>query len=301
MLNLIFLFILLLGIPKAVTRFLEEWLRDDQKRRLRERFESWWLTVPTAGNITNSAAFSANTFFFGTTNTDGSNGGLFVAYSFGRKPSTVDTNLTQAQQWSNDLATIQKGVEKYDTTENATLYSIGYYVVILIANILLCFCSLVLCRIVLREICLARRTVAVVSLLISNFFVVSIISSISLLALLVLSVPLLWLLLPFVPIVAKQSFLVFAVLGLGASFSVWAMNCVPLSVITVIAFLPSFFAIFAIFISLLLIIGRNRLHSLVSAVLLRCAEKSPFAVIGACSALIIAIISALAKLLRGTF
>jgi len=388
-LNLIFLFFCLLGISAKVTKFLEEvWLREDEKRRLREKFESWWLTVsdydrlkfalvctqsinhftdvffcgkllskkafyrcsviatsllvgslaftgllnhqflgivpwdnyhqsckvvdglanmiagsglPTKGTITNTVAYPPNAFLFGTTNEDGADGGLFVAYYFGGKVSDPNTNLTQAQQWANDLTTIREGVEKYDTTKNAAFYSIAYYIVMLIANIFLCFCSLVLCRIVLREICFTGRIVSTVSLLVSNFFVVSIISSISLLALLILSVPLLWLLLPFFPVVAKQSFLVFVILALGASFSVWGMNCVPLNAIIVIAFLPSFFAVFATCISLVLIIGRNRLHSLISAVLLRCAEKSPFAVIGACFALIIAIVSALAKLMKGTF
>jgi hypothetical protein len=388
MLNLAILIFCLLGISAAVTKFLEVWLRDGQKQRLREKFESWWFLasdydrlkfalictqafnrftdvffgeklfsqkafcrcsviatglliaslaftgllnhqllgivpwqnyhqscdvvnsladtiagsgLPAAGKITNAVVYSPNAFLFGTTNEDGAGGGLFVAYYFGKKISDANTNLTQAKKWADDLTTIRKGVEKYDTPQNAAIYSIAYYVILLIANVALCFCSLILCRIVLREICAADRIVSAVSLLISNFFVLLIISSISLLALLILSVPLLWLLLPFFPVVAKQSFLVFVILVLAASFGIWTMNCVPLNVIILIAFLPSFFAVFATFFSVVLILGRNPFHSFISAVLLRCAEKSPLLVIGAVFGLIITIIVTLANLIHGTF
>jgi len=43
MLNLAILIFCLLGISAAVTKFLEVWLRDGQKQRLREKFESWWF------------------------------------------------------------------------------------------------------------------------------------------------------------------------------------------------------------------------------------------------------------------
>jgi hypothetical protein len=396
LLNLTILIFCLLVISAAVTKFLDVWLLDDEKRRLREKFESWWLVVSdydhlkfalvctqafnrftdlffgeklfskkaffrcsviatgllvgslaftgllnhrllaivpwdnyhqscktvndladtiassglsSAGTITNHPngtmtndfTGSPTTFLFVTTNGNGDEGMLSVGYFFGKKISDLNTNLTQAQQWSNDLATIRSGVEKYDTPKDAAIYSAVYYIVLFIANVVLCFFSLVLCRIVLREICATARIVSAISLLVSNFFVVLIISTISLLVLLIFSVPLLWLLLPLSPVVAKQSFLTFVMLVFGASLGVWAMNCVPLNVIIVIAFLPSFFAVFATFFSVMLIIGRNPLHSFISAVLLRCADKSPFAVIGACFALIITIVTALAQLMRGTF
>jgi hypothetical protein len=48
-------------------------------------------------------------------------------------------------------------------------------------------------------------------------------------------------------------------------------------------------------------IAKNPFYKFISSVLLRCAEKSPEVVIGACIALVIAIVTALAQLLRGTF
>jgi hypothetical protein len=46
MYNLILLICALVGIPILVAKFLDDvWLRDEQKRQLRTRFESWWLTV----------------------------------------------------------------------------------------------------------------------------------------------------------------------------------------------------------------------------------------------------------------
>ena len=51
-LNLIFLLGCLLGIPILIAKFLDEvWLRDEQKRQLRAKFESWWLTVLVATPI----------------------------------------------------------------------------------------------------------------------------------------------------------------------------------------------------------------------------------------------------------
>jgi hypothetical protein len=48
-------------------------------------------------------------------------------------------------------------------------------------------------------------------------------------------------------------------------------------------------------------LGRNWIHSFVSAVLLRCAEKSPLLVIGGGFGTIAAIIAILVKVIRGSF
>lgn len=398
LLNLTILIICLLVISSAVTKFLEVWLLDNEKKRLREKFETWWLTVSdydrlqfalicTRGcnrfidvlfgnklfskraflrcsfiatglligslaltgllnhrlmaispwenyhqscelmrdladvigkggltnsvpatnsatgfiTITNSFINSPTTFVFISTNDSGEEGELRIGYYFGKKMSDLDTNLTQAQQWSRDLEKIQAGVEKYDTKENATIYSITYFIGLFLANVILCFFALVLARIVLREICASARIISALSLLVSNFFLVLFASSFSLFALLVCSIPVFWLLLPLAPILAKQSLLTFIPLAFGVSLGIWAINCVPLNVVVVLTFLPGFFAVFAIIVSLILIIGKNPLHRFISSVLLRCAEKSPTAVIGAFIALIIAIVTALAQLLRGTF
>lgn len=398
LLNLAIFILCLLIISAAVTRFLEVWLLDDQKKRLREKFELWWLIVsdldqlklalactqayncfndsifgdklfskkaffrcsvisgglltgslaltgvlnhrlmaivpwenyhqscgivssmadyicnsgltnssPSTNSksgfitVTNSFVSSPTTFVFISTNTGGDESGLSVRYFFGEKMSDLNTNLTQAQQWSKDLATLRAGVEKYDTAENAAIYSILYFLGLILANALLCFLALVLSRIVLREICASARVVSALSLLVSNFFLVFFVSSFSLIVLLVFSIPLFWLLIPLAPIVADTSFQTFVLLIFGASLGIWAINCVPLNVIIVTTFLPGLFTVFAMIASLIFIIGRNPLHKFISSVLLRCAEKSPTTVIGACIALIIAIVTALAQLLRGTF
>jgi hypothetical protein len=251
--------------------------------------------------ITNSFVSSPTTFIFISTNASGNEGELRIGYYFGKKMSDLDTNLTQAEQWSKDLERINAGVEKYDTKENAAIYSVAYFVGIFLTNGILCFMALVLARIVLREICASARIISALSLLVSNFVLMLFASSFSLLALLVFSIPIFWLLFPLAPIVANQSFLTFVPLVFGASLGIWAINCVPLNVVVILTFLPSLFAVLVTIISLILMIAKNPFYKFISSVLLRCAEKSPEVVIGACIALVIAIVTALAQLLRGTF
>ncbi len=276
-------------------------LADLMANNERPLLDSVTNSATRSSTFTNQLAGFPTIFIFVSTNSSGDDGTVLVSYSFGKKSSDLDTNLTQAQQWSKDLATIRTGVEKYNTAEYATLYSIGYFTVLISANVALCFLATVLSRIILREICASARVVSTLSLLISNFFSTFFVSSFFLIALLGFSIPVSWLLLPLFPIIAKQSLLTFILVVYGASFGIWAINYVPLNVIIVITFLPSIFAIFATFISFVLIIGRNFLHKFVSSVLLRCAEKSPITVIGACFALLIAIVTALTQLMRGSF
>jgi hypothetical protein len=235
------------------------------------------------------------------TNSEAIHGNLVVAYYFSQHVGTNKNDVSQAQMWSNNVATIRQGIQKYNTTGHVIAYSAGYFLFLFVANVVLCFGSLVVCRVILREICATGRVVSAISLLISNFFCVLIIASVFLLLLLILSVPLFWILVPFACIVARASLAVFGITTLALSFSIWSHNCIPLNLIAVIAFLPFFFSVFATSFSLVAIIGRNRLHSLISAVLLRCAEKSPLSVIGACVGLAIAIVTALAKLIHGAF
>ncbi len=408
LLNLTILIFCLLVISTAVTNFLDAWLRDDEKRRLREKFESWWLIVsdydrlkfalictqafnhfadlffgeklfskkafyrcsviatgllagslaltgllnhrlmgimPWANyrdsckavsdyadmivssgltrngvlekpNVSVSAinvnppasdggvlpmAISALTLSSSDTNSEALQSHFTLLFYFSKHEGTNANNLSQAQILSNNVVTMRQGIQKYNTTKYIVYYSIGFYLVLFLANAALCFGSLILCRKILREICAAGRVASAISLLISNFFGLLIISSIFLLMLLIFSVPLFWIVLPFASSVAKSSFVLFTLSVLALSFAIWALNCIPLNLIAVIAFLPFFFSLFATFVSLLAMIGRNWIHSFTSDFLLRCAEKNPLLVIGAFFGLIITIIAALANLIRGTF
>src|ERR1700733_1862258 len=122
-----------------------------------------------------------------------------------------------------------------------------------------------------------------------------------LLLLLILSVPLFWIVLPFASAVAKSSFVLFTMSALALSFTIWSLNCIPLNLIAVIAFLPFLFSLFATFFSMLAMIGRNWIHSFISAVLLRCAERSPLLVIGGGFGLVLAIIVILANVMIKVF
>jgi hypothetical protein len=230
--NLIFLSGCLLGIPVLIAKYLDEaWLRDEEKRKLRARFESWWLTVvdydrlklalvctrafnrltdvifgekllskkafyrcsvlasgllvaslaiaglfnhqvlgvmpwvsyhesckavsnfadmivgsglPTNGKInktdisftatnSNSADLSSiiTAIAFSPPNPNASRGEIhgewMVAYHFYKWAGTNGMGETAAQFWSNNVVTMRKGVEKYDTTKNAAIYSAAFY------------------------------------------------------------------------------------------------------------------------------------------------------------------------------
>jgi hypothetical protein len=409
MLNLIILICCLLGIPVLITKYLDDaWVGDGKKRQLRDKFESWWITVADYDRL-KFALICTNAFksfidgFFGTklfskraffrctviasglllasltitglsdhqilgvmpwanyhdsckavsdyadmvvssgltkngvlerpnvslssinmnpsaidggtlpmaisaltmsstaTNPGDIQNNFTMLFYFSKRAGTNANNLSSAQIWSNNVATIRQGVEKYDTTKYAVGYSIGFYLALFIANAILCFASLVLCRKILDEICAVGRTTTVISLLISNFFCLLIGSSVFLLLLLILSVPLFWIVLPFASAVAESSFVIFTLSVLTLSFTIWTLNCIPLNLIAIIAFLPFFFSLFATFFSLLAMIGRNWIHSFVSNVFLKCAEKSPLLVIGGGFGTMLAIITILAKAMREVF
>jgi hypothetical protein len=256
--------------------------------------------APSGANMDSMPmTISALTMHSADTNSGALHGNVTVAFWFSKRIGTNADDLSQAQIWSNNVVDLRQGVEKYNTASNALLYSAAFFLVIFLTNVFLCFGSLIICRLILREICASGRVISTLSLLLSNFFCLLIVSSVFLLLLLVLSIPLFWLLVPFASEVAKSSLAVFSMSTLALSFSIWGLNCTPLNLIAAIAFLPFFFSLFATFFSLIAIIGRNWIHTVVSTFLLRCAERSPLTVISACLALIIATVTAVAKLIHG--
>jgi len=380
MINLVILIGVLLGVPIAIAKFYEDvWLMDSQKKRLRERFETWWLTVadydrlklalactvkfnslldkmfgdrlfskeafyecsiPSTGllfaclaivgllnnepfgvlpwknyheslhamkNMANGLApdgHDAGRMFEsldGGTNVDlWSHGYLYVEYHFARVSlNTNSEQLSPLETWSNSLAFYKDCVVEYDTPSRVVIYSVAFFIILPTLNACLCFCSLVFCRLILREIIASARWFSTFALLVTNLVLVLAVSSIVLILLTIIAVPIIWIVLPSAFVVAKQSFLTFGAAMLGSICGVWLMSSSALKIVLAIALLPSLLTIAVAGFSLIAMISRNALHSIVSAVLLRCAERSPFVLIGGSFGVIAALIACLAKLTRG--
>jgi hypothetical protein len=233
------------------------------------------------------------------TNVEDLHGQFYVGYYFAKRSDT-DSKLPPQELWSNIVASIRQSVARHNTTNNVVFYSIGYYLLLVAANIVLSFCSLVCCRVVLREICATGRPLTTVALLFTNAASVLVIASVVLLLLIMMALPLSWLLIPLARTIARKSLIIFGAMLLCASFGSWGLDCFPLKLIVIIAFLPSMFSICAALFSLATILCRNIIHAVVSALLLRCAERSPLFVIGGIFGLITVMITTIAKLIHGT-
>lgn len=123
-------------------------------------------------------AISALTMSSSSTNPENLQSHFSILFYFSKFEGTNANNLSQAQIWSNNIATIRQGIVKYNTTKYIVGYSIAFYLALFIANAVLCFVSLVLCRIILREICVVGRVASAFSLLFANFIILLIVSSI---------------------------------------------------------------------------------------------------------------------------
>lgn len=196
------------------------------------------------------------------------------------------------------LEKVKLATEKYSASTYVWIYSVLFLVILVFLNALHCFCSLVISRLILREIIAAARPYSTFCLLITNLFLVINMSSVFLLLLTILNTPIMWYFLPVIFIFAAHSFTVFLLFFFGGQIVSWIFGSPALKLVTLIAFLPFIFTFAVSAFSYMAMIWRNAFHKCVSAVLLRCAEKGPLAVIVTTSAIIASLIAGLGKLIH---
>lgn len=373
----------------AIAKFLNDvWLRDAQQKQLRQKFETWWLTVAyldklklalactiklngVVDSIFGETLFSKKAFYRCSVISTGillaslSLIGLFDHATFGIEPwqnyrksgalikvvtqsilsesafetkqkansSPRSVNIIQApltnsltftnenykfttngysganqkntanpfEDISNSIVQLEQVSDKYNTTTLVALYSVLFFLILLLLNSALCLCSLVFSRMILREIIASARPFSTLALLVTNVFLVLNISSVFLLFLTVLSIPLIWFFLPILFGLSKQSFISFVLLLSGGEVAVWIFGGADLKLVVLIAFLPSVCAIGISLFSLAAIIWRDAFHLFISAVLLRCAEKGPLTIIVGSFTFLASCVAILAKFIHWAF
>ena len=358
--------------------FKDVWLSDAQHKKLRQKFEDWWLTVVDLDKLKLALActiklnnvlnrifgdylFSRQAFW----RTSVSATGLLIASLaligllnhdiFGVKPwenyrktaeaviSTIpqlqerfadasqpslvtntlpvgsDINLfkknnpgvlitnnssimlvtnTAAANVSILLEKVKRSAVKYDTTAYCAIYSVTFIIILIFLNALLCFLSLVISRMIMREMIASARPFSTLALLATNFFLVVNVSSVFLLFLIILNTPIIWYFLPLVLFILPHSFSVYLLVIFGGELASWIFSSPALKLVAVIAFLPFIFTLTVCLFSYSAMICRNLFHKCVSSILLRCAEKGPLTVIIVTSAVIASLIAGLGGFLQ---
>ena len=367
MLNIL-IFLAAIGfISWQLAKFLQDvWLRDAQHKKLRSKFEGWWLSVADLDRLKLALActiqlngilnkifgaklFSKLAFWRVSVMASGlliaslALNGIFNHEKFGGVEPWKDykkaaegvegfipqleasyqsmpktTSITNIQQNSSHILTtnivsatntatlavidelkkVKSVTEKYNTSTYLVIYSFLFFLMLVFLNALLCFCSLVISRLILREMIAAARPFSTFCLLVTNFFLVLNMSSVFLLLLTVLDTPLIWYFLPVVFIFAAHSVTVFLLLFFGGQIVSWVFGSPALKLVTLIAMLPFIFTLIVSVFSYAAMLWRNAFHKCVSAILLRCAEKGPLTLVVAISALIASLIAGLGGLIH---
>ena len=348
----LFGFTILLCIGPLCIYLKDVWLRDAQQKRLREKFESWWLTVQDYDDLKLSLLFTIKieTMLSGVfgerllswkslyRTSLPATGLLFASLSI---VGLINHNVLGMQPWKNyhqtaelvrttipqlqatyRSAAVQQQTNAYSTKNATNLasvafttnqvamefvriletakdttnkystlgYEIAYSVLMILSlvglNGFLCFFSFAISRAILKEIVAAGRPLSTLALLVTNALFVSIISTFCLILLTVLATPLVWYFLPLVPILAKESWEVFMLVLLSGGVVSWLFASPALKVVTLIALLPCLVTMLITLLSWIALLSRKSFHRLVSAVLLRCAEKGPLLVIAGTSVLL---------------
>jgi hypothetical protein len=358
--------------------FNDVWLRDAQHKKLRQKFEDWWLTVVDLdrlklalvctiklngilNRIFGENLFSRRAFWrtsiaatgfliaslalIGFLNHDifgvkpwenykktadavmTTIPSLQAQYKESAKPSLVTNALpagadidlyrknnpgviitnnnvimlvtnTAAADFSLELEKVKQVTMKYNTTSCCAVYSVTFMVILVFLNALLCFFSLVISRLILREMIAAARPFSTLALLVTNLFLVVNVSSVFLLFLTILNTPIVWLFLPVILLILPHSFSVYVLVFFGGELASWIFSSPALKLVALIALLPFIFTLSVSMFSYTAMLWRNLFHKCVSSILLRCAEKGPLTVIVITSALVASLIGGLGKLIH---
>lgn len=212
--------------------------------------------------------------------------------------SAQESDAQKKDKEVNELMLLQKqAAERFGSTFWKAVYSVGLFIFLLGLNAGLCFCSFVFSRLMLREIILSGRFFTTVVLLVVNGFLVAIVSSFVLLVLIILSNPKLWVFLPAAYELSSDSIYWPLSMLLGGGVASWIWGEATLKIVVLIALLPCFLAFFITAFTAVAIVWRDRFKKLLSAFLLRCAEKEPLPVIMGSLALIASLLAIVSRLL----
>jgi hypothetical protein len=167
-------------------------------------------------------------------------------------------------------------------------------VTLFFVNAILFLMATVFARIILREVAKSGRLVTTFALVFTNAVILFFTSVMVLLILTVLAVPLFWLLVPYFYLLAHHSMGTVLVYLLGGALSLFFEVGSSTKVVLLITFMPGSLALVVGLISLFAIKWPKAFYFLVKNVVIRCAEKNPFVVLGVTVSFICALVTLLA-------
>jgi hypothetical protein len=192
-------------------------------------------------------------------------------------------NLPIATNTFEDLSTnlmhLHNRIANYDAAIYARIYSVGFYIVVFAVNVFMFIVSFAFGRTILREIANSRRVITTCALIFTNCFFVFVCVCALVLFLTLLAVPVFWLLVPYMYRVASDSIYLTCGFLLSTAIAILTSIGTSTKIMLFIAMLPSCFVICVSACTLCAIKWREQFHFVVKHLLIRCAEKNPFAVL----------------------
>jgi hypothetical protein len=236
-------------------------------------------------------------------------GTLLVAYS--RVGNVTDTPQSSTNMFGkvtlpttavDDLEkygrALRADVKNHDKPTYIGLYSVLYFIILFAVNAALFICSLVLCRVVLREIALCGRLIPAASLVALNLIIVLVVSCVVLSAFAILTMPLLWYFIHFIITASDRSIYTLTVLFVISSFSLWCAAGISAKLVALISLLPAICGAMLGLLAVMLMRWKKVVHYIVKEALIRCVEANPI-VVGLATVLFVsAVLAFVAKCLH---
>jgi len=195
------------------------------------------------------------------------------------------------EEMSREMAAFRNAVGKYNTAGYTILYSIIYYIALLLANTVLFTISTAFCRVVLKEMVASGSIISAFCLVFTNVIVAIGLCLLILLIFTLIAIPILWLIIAVLAAISKTSLYAVIVFLLSASFLVWTMSGDPEKILVCITLLPTIIAALITGCTFIALLGRNAFYYFIRFFVIRCIEKSPIVVLGSTFTLIIGLIT----------
>jgi hypothetical protein len=209
----------------------------------------------------------------------------------------VEKGWHQLASGAND---IKHFAQRHSSNTDTAIYTLIYFAVLFSINGFLFVISLWASRLILKEIIGAHRLLATASLILTNLTGMFLLSSVILFLFTVFALPILWLFIPFIyhwsdeSVYTSLAFCAVSTMGMWLASGLWG------KLIALIAFVPSIFTVIVSLFSWLAIKWKKAFHLIVTGILIRCAEKGPFVVIGGSLILVSGLLTLIAHWLHVT-
>lgn len=213
---------------------------------------------------------------------------------------TMASALNPYMELKSNALSVKEYVTEHGSQKDIITYSVFYFAFMFLTNAAIFIMSLIGCRVMLREIVLAARTLSTVGLVFTNLVLSLFVSVALLLIFTVLALPLLWMLAPALYYVANESIYTFCTFLVGGAITLWIMSGTAAKIIALLGLIPSLFAVAIGIFSSLAIKWNKTFHWMFSAALNRFVKNGPIPVALIIITLITTVVALVAKWLHLT-